>query len=50
MHTQFYDKFNIRYEIFQVIKLIWANDIYKQRLTQESKWVHPEEWLTKTKG
>ncbi|RKF79986.1 Ubiquitin conjugation factor E4 [Golovinomyces cichoracearum] len=36
-HTQFYDKFNIRYEIFQVIKCIWANDIYQQRLVQESK-------------
>ncbi|TVY49995.1 Ubiquitin conjugation factor E4 [Lachnellula occidentalis] len=36
-HTQFYDKFNIRYEIFQVIKCIWSNDIYKQRLAQESK-------------
>ena len=38
-HTQFYDKFNIRYEIFQVIKCIWTNDIYKQRLKQESKYV-----------
>ncbi|KAH9223523.1 ubiquitin elongating factor core-domain-containing protein [Leptodontidium sp. 2 PMI_412] len=36
-HTQFYDKFNIRYEIFQVIKCIWTNDVYKQRLTQESR-------------
>lgn len=36
-HTQFYDKFNIRYEIFQVIKCIWTNQIYQQRLTQESK-------------
>ncbi len=36
-HTQFYDKFNIRYEIFQVIKCIWTNTIYQQRLTQESK-------------
>ncbi|TQS39346.1 hypothetical protein Golomagni_00131 [Golovinomyces magnicellulatus] len=36
-HTQFYDKFNIRYEIFQVIKCIWGNDIYQQRLVQESK-------------
>lgn len=36
-HTQFYDKFNIRYEIFQVIKCIWTNDVYKQRLAQESK-------------
>jgi ubiquitin conjugation factor E4 B len=36
-HTQFYDKFNIRYEIFFVIKCIWTNNIYRQRLTQESK-------------
>lgn len=36
-HGQFYEKFNIRYEIFQVIKCIWTNDIYKQRLTQESR-------------
>ncbi|KAG9238385.1 ubiquitin elongating factor core-domain-containing protein [Amylocarpus encephaloides] len=36
-HTQFYDKFNIRYEIFQVIKTIWSNDIYKQKLALESK-------------
>ncbi|KAK4451827.1 ubiquitin conjugation factor E4 [Podospora aff. communis PSN243] len=35
--TQFYDKFNIRYEIFQVIKCVWSNDIYKQQLTQASK-------------
>jgi len=34
--SQFYDKFKIRYEIFQVIKVIWSNDIYKQRLQQES--------------
>ncbi|OLN95247.1 Ubiquitin conjugation factor E4 [Colletotrichum chlorophyti] len=36
-HTQFYDKFNIRYEIFQVIKCVWDNDVYKQQLTRESK-------------
>ncbi|KAI9643362.1 Ubiquitin conjugation factor E4 [Ciborinia camelliae] len=36
-HTQFYDKFNIRYEIFQVIKCVWPNDVYRQRLMQESK-------------
>ncbi len=36
-HSQFFDKFTIRYEIFQVIKCIWDNDIYKQRLTQESR-------------
>ena len=38
-HTQFYDKFNIRYEIFQVIKCIWSNDVYQQHLTKESQWV-----------
>ncbi len=38
-HTQFYDKFNIRYEIFQVIKVVWPNDVYKQQLTQQSKYV-----------
>ncbi|PQE32096.1 Ubiquitin conjugation factor E4 protein [Rutstroemia sp. NJR-2017a WRK4] len=36
-HTQFYDKFNIRYEIFQVIKCVWPNQIYRERLMQESK-------------
>lgn len=36
-HTQFYDKFNIRYEIFQVIKCIWSNDVYRQQLVQSSK-------------
>jgi ubiquitin conjugation factor E4 B len=36
-HTQFYDKFNIRYEIFQVIKCVWTNDLYKEKLTQASK-------------
>lgn len=38
--TQFYDKFNIRYEIFQVIKCAWrGNDIYSRQLTRESKYV-----------
>ncbi|KAG8527920.1 uncharacterized protein KY384_006836 [Bacidia gigantensis] len=35
-HTQFYDKFNIRYEIFQIIKCIWSNVIYRDRLSQEA--------------
>ncbi|KAK1836114.1 ubiquitin conjugation factor E4 [Podospora conica] len=35
--SQFYDKFNIRYEIFHIIKAIWTNDVYKQQLTQSSK-------------
>ncbi|KAF6805558.1 ubiquitin conjugation factor e4 [Colletotrichum sojae] len=37
VNTAFYDKFNIRYEIFQVIKCVWGNDVYKQQLTRESK-------------
>ncbi len=33
----FYDKFSIRYEIFQIFKCIWTNPIYKQHLEQESR-------------
>ncbi|KAI9170938.1 Ubiquitin conjugation factor E4 [Paramyrothecium foliicola] len=36
-NSQFYDKFHIRYEIFQVVKCVWGNDVYKQQLTKESK-------------
>ena len=36
-HTQFYDKFNIRYEIFQIIKCIWANPIFREHLSDEAK-------------
>ncbi|KAH7040368.1 ubiquitin elongating factor core-domain-containing protein [Microdochium trichocladiopsis] len=35
--SAFYDKFNIRYEIFQVIKCIWTNGIYKEQLSKESR-------------
>jgi ubiquitin conjugation factor E4 B len=38
-HTQFYDKFNIRYEIFQVIKCIWPNTIYRENLATEARYV-----------
>lgn len=36
-HTQFYDKFNIRYEIFQVIKCIWTNTLYRENLAKEAR-------------
>ena len=36
-HTQFYDKFNIRYEIFQIIKGIWGSAVYRDQLEAESK-------------
>jgi ubiquitin conjugation factor E4 B len=38
-HTQFYDKFNIRYEIFQVIKCIWPNTQYRENLATEARYV-----------
>ncbi|KAK5090159.1 Ubiquitin conjugation factor E4 [Lithohypha guttulata] len=36
-HTQFFDKFNIRFEIFQIIKCIWPNPVYRQKLLKEAK-------------
>lgn len=36
-HTQFFDKFNIRYEIFKVIQCIWSNLVYRENLDRESK-------------
>jgi ubiquitin conjugation factor E4 B len=36
-HTQFFDKFNIRYEIFQIIKTIWPNRVYPEQLSKEAK-------------
>lgn len=38
-HTQFYDKFNIRYEIFQIIKCVWGNPVYRDHLETEAKYV-----------
>ena len=35
-HTQFYDKFNIRYEIFQIIKCIWPNPLYRTKLSNQA--------------
>lgn len=35
-HTQFYDKFNIRYEIFQIIKCIWPNTLYREKLSNQA--------------
>jgi ubiquitin conjugation factor E4 B len=36
-HGQFFDKFNVRYEIFQIIKCIWPNTIYRDKLFREAK-------------
>lgn len=35
-HTQFYDKFNIRYYVSQIIESIWNNVNYQKRLEKES--------------
>ncbi|THY45819.1 hypothetical protein D6C99_06314 [Aureobasidium pullulans] len=36
-HTAFYDKFNIRYEIFQVFKSVWGNVVYRESLGKEAE-------------
>ncbi|RMZ89405.1 hypothetical protein DV736_g3364, partial [Chaetothyriales sp. CBS 134916] len=36
-HGQFFDKFNVRFEIFQVIKCIWPNTVYRDQLSREAK-------------
>lgn len=36
-HTQFFDKFNIRYEIFQVIRCVWTNTVYRENLATEAR-------------
>lgn len=35
-HTQFYDKFNIRYYITQLFKLVWDNPAHREALRVES--------------
>ncbi|KAF2461616.1 ubiquitin elongating factor core-domain-containing protein [Lineolata rhizophorae] len=36
-HNQFFDKFNIRYEIFQIIRCIWGNPAYRENLDAEAR-------------
>jgi len=36
-HTQFYDKFNIRYNISQIFNSIWNNQMYRDKLREESR-------------
>lgn len=36
-HGQFFDKFNVRYEIFQIIKCVWPNAVYRDHLLREAK-------------
>ena len=37
LHTQFYDKFNIRYHISQVMSAVWDNTTYRNNLANESR-------------
>ncbi|BGP43552.1 Ubiquitin conjugation factor E4 [Rhodotorula kratochvilovae] len=36
-HTQFYDKFNIRFYITQLFKLVWSNPTHRESLKRESQ-------------
>ncbi|KAF9194266.1 hypothetical protein BGZ51_000426 [Haplosporangium sp. Z 767] len=36
-HSQFYDKFNIRYNISQILKFVWPNPIHRDMVKSESK-------------
>ena len=36
-HGQFFDKFNVRFEIFQIIKCIWPNTVYRDSLYKEAR-------------
>lgn len=38
-HSQFYDKFNIRYNISQILKFVWTNPIHRDMVKAESQYV-----------
>ena len=37
MHSQFYDKFNIRYNISQILKCVWSDLTHRQKVIGLSK-------------
>ena len=37
MHSQFYDKFNIRYNISQIVKSIWKDGGHRSKIVQLSR-------------
>lgn len=39
LHSQFYDKFNIRYHLSQVMMNVWDNTTHRKRLLNESKYL-----------
>lgn len=38
-HTQFYDKFNVRYYISKLMKFLWGMPIYKKSMHEQSEYV-----------
>lgn len=45
LHSQFYDKFNIRYHLSQVMMAVWNNPQHRKRLLNESKYRPLFTWL-----
>ena len=45
LHSQFYDKFNIRYHLSQVMMAVWNNPQHRKRLLNESKYRPVFTWL-----
>lgn len=39
-NSQFYDKFNIRYNISHIMKTIWAHPAHRAKVREQSKYVH----------
>ena len=37
MHSQFYDKFNIRYNISQILKCVWNDSVHAEAIVEQSK-------------
>lgn len=38
MHSQFYDKFNIRYNISQILKSVWNDPHQRERVVEQSRF------------
>ena len=38
-HTQFYDKFNVRYYISKLMKFLWGMPVYKKSIQEQSEYV-----------
>jgi ubiquitin conjugation factor E4 B len=39
MHSQFYDKFNIRYNINQILKSVWEVSEQREKMVEMAQWV-----------